>query len=62
MRSSKEWKLHRKEREAPNASKTGTEMFCNAPKSGIDPFNRSDYQITSLGKELIKYINVDFSE
>lgn len=50
------------EREAPNASRTGIEMFCKLPKSDVDPFNRPDYQITSLGKELMKYINVDFSE
>lgn len=50
------------EREAPNASRTSIEMFCKLPKSDVDPFNRPDYQITSLGKELIKYINVDFSE
>jgi hypothetical protein len=50
------------EREAPNASRTGIEMFCKLPKSDVDSFNRSDYQITSLGKELTKYVNVDFSE
>ena len=50
------------EREAPNASRTGIEMFCKLPKSDVDPFNRPDYQITSLGKELTKYVNVDFSE
>lgn len=50
------------EREAPNASRTGIEMFCKLPKSDVDPCNRLDYQITSLGKEFMKYINVDFSE
>lgn len=50
------------EREASNASRTGIEMFCKLPKSDVDPFNRPDYQITSLGKELTKYVNVDFSE
>ena len=50
------------EREAPNASRTGIEMFWKLPKSDVDPCNRLDYQITSLGKELMKYINVDFSE
>ena len=50
------------EKDAPNASKTSIEMFCNVKKSDIDVFNKSDYQITSLGKELIKYLNVDFRE
>ena len=35
-------------------------MFYNVKKSDIDLFNKSDYQITSLGKELIKYLNVKF--
>lgn len=50
------------EREAPNASRTCIEMFSKLPRSNVEPFNRPDYQITSLGKELMKYINVDFSE
>lgn len=50
------------EKDAPNASKTSIEMFCNIQKSDIDVFNKSDYQITSLGKELIKYLNVDIHE
>lgn len=46
------------EKDAPNASKTYIEMFYNVKKSDIDLFNKSDYQITSFGEELIKYLNV----
>lgn len=50
------------EKDAPNANKTYIEMFYNVKKNDIDVFNKSDYQITSFGKELIKYLNVDFPE
>ena len=50
------------EKNAPNASKTYIEMFYNVKKSDLDVFNKSDYQITSLGKELIIYMKVDFCE
>ena len=35
------------EREAPNASRTGIEMFCKLPKSDVDPCNDLRVKTTS---------------
>ena len=47
--------------DAPNASRTFVEWYVEGTKKENNIFPRQSFQMTSLGKELIQYLNFDFN-